>query len=386
MKHSSIKYLPQAQEKYYLKEYEEILRQSPGVKHLEALLLDSSLKSRTIPKIQYDIKCITCGKYKQIFRKNYSTTRELDGWENNKKEIKKNKVEKILQSIDEDNIYNLNTDIKKEPSLKEIEEKNIIRSKNNMCRLILSNEDQFKTFITLTFKENIKDIEKSNYEFQKFIRKIKRAFPSLIYIAVPEFQKNDKIHYHLITNIDYNNDFLINENISLKKLYQIKGENANLDEFKEENIILNDNEHMNDREVVLRLQNGVYHNTKKTFNHKTKSLKIFKTIKFWQNGFSNVMELNGLCQGNIAGYMAKYMMKDLDNRLFGKKRYFYSQNVIKPQISYLDSSNDIDKMIFSLDLQNSEVKFFKRYKDVFNNEIDFIELKSDNDFIDVLKK
>ena len=34
---------------------------------------------------------------------------------------------------------------------------------------------------------------------------------------------------------------------------------------------------------------------------------------------------------NIIGYLSKYMTKDIDNRLFGKRRYLYSQNLVKPK-------------------------------------------------------
>lgn len=349
-------------------------------------ILDSSLKSRTIPKICYDIKVIKCGKYKQYFKKNYKTIRQLDGWEIEKNK-NNNKLNEILNcSIDENELFNKSTEIKKEISNKEIDVKNLQRSKNNMCRLIYANEEKFKSFITLTFEEDMRDIEKANIEFQKFIRKIKRVYHKFCYVAVPEFQKNERIHYHLITNIDYNDILVINENIALKKLKNTLGNKFNIDDFREENIKLKKNEKINDRDVVLRLQDGEYHNTKKTFNHKTKSYKIFKTIKFWNNGFSNVMKLNLICGNNIAGYMAKYMLKDLDNRLWGKKRYFFSQNLEKPVISYLDSSNEIDMFIFNLELENCEIKYQKNYKDKFENDIEFYEIKSDDGFISYLKK
>lgn len=351
------------------------------VKDLGTLILDSSLKSRTIPKKDYDIKCVQCGEYRQYFKTNIVNTHSEKGWEKDKNEIKNKKVFEIIKNIENDDLFDKEVKILKEPTIKQIEQKNIVRSKNNMCRLILANECVFKTFITLTFREKVKDIEVANYEFQKFIRKIKRGFPDLLYIAVPEFQKNERIHYHLITNIDYNNDFLINENIALKELYQKIGNKANIEEYKEENIVLNEEEHMNDRKIVLRFQDGEWHNTKKTFNHKTNSYKIFKTIKYWNNGFSNVMKLDLLCGNNIAGYMAKYMMKDLDNRLFGKKRYFFSQNLVKPQIFYLNSNDKMDLFIFENDLKTSELKFSKNYKDKFENDIEFYEIKSSNGFI-----
>ena len=381
--YQDIKKLSYNEEKYYTKEYLSIKSKSEEFEKLERSLLDSSLISTTIPKIEYDIKVITCGKYRQYFKKNIKITRSVNGYEKDKKEENILKLRKILNDIDEDNIFNLDTSINKEPTLKQIEEKNIIRSKNNMCRLILANEDKFTTFITLTFADNITDITYANREFNKFISKIKRVFPELLYVAVPEFQKNERIHYHLLTNITYSNDFLINENISMKKLYHKFGANVNLEQFYEENIILKEDENLNDREIVLRLQDGIYENTKQTYNWKTKQLKTFKTIKYWNNGFSNVMKIDLLCgdKCNIARYMSKYMMKDLDNRLFGKKRYFYSQNLEKPVISYLDSSNSLHKWLFESDINNSNIKYQKTYKDTFDNDIEFYEIQSDKEFV-----
>lgn len=70
------------------------------------------------------------------------------------------------------NIVTVNTDylVKKENLNKErkIELKNILRSKFQLQRLVKSNEDIFKTFITLTFADNIQDIAKANKCFKNW--------------------------------------------------------------------------------------------------------------------------------------------------------------------------------------------------------------------------
>jgi len=82
------------------------------------------------------------------------------------------------------------------------------RAKKNLRRLINSNVGQYgkeftAKFLTLTFKENIKDLDKANYEFEKFIKRLnyhcfgtKKA--NLKYTCVVEFQKRGAIHYHVI--------------------------------------------------------------------------------------------------------------------------------------------------------------------------------------------
>lgn len=376
MKHSSKHYFSRNVERYYIENFMDSIEQT-DVKRPGALILDSSLKSATFPKKRYNIKVIKCGKYKQFYVYNYTKTKQEVGWEINKKEPT-DKVLKMLYTI-EDDLYNKNTVIKKQSSLKQIEERNLIRAKNNMCRLILTNEDKFKTFITLTFSSHITDISIANHEFHKFIAKIKRVFPQLLYVAVPEFQKNGRVHYHFISNISYDNDVVINENISLKELYHKYGNTVNLEPYKEQNIKLSNDENMNDRKIVLRLQDGKWENTKKTYNKKTKNYKIFKTIKYWNNGFSNIMPLNLLCGQNISGYMSKYMLKDIDNRLFGKKRYFFSQKLEKPSVYYLSTDNDIENFVYKTEISTNLIKYQKTYKDKFENSIDFFEIESSED-------
>ncbi len=77
---------------------------------------------------------------------------------------------------------------------------NLRRSKQKLIRLINSNSD-FKTFLTLTFEENLTDLSVANKFFDRFIKRLRYFYPSLKYVAVPEFQKRGAVHYHLLTNI-----------------------------------------------------------------------------------------------------------------------------------------------------------------------------------------
>ena len=124
------------------------------MKHPAVLLLDSSLISTTNKKI-YTHKIIQCGDYYYVY--NYYD-----------KKIKKDKNMEKMST----NIVTVNTDylVKKENLNKErkIELKNILRSKFQLQRLVKSNEDIFKTFITLTFADNIQDIAKANKCFKNW--------------------------------------------------------------------------------------------------------------------------------------------------------------------------------------------------------------------------
>ncbi len=377
-----INYMKRTSKEYiYGREYEENLRlykesrldrlnNEPG--HLATLLLDSSLITETIPKIYYDYKIINCGEYIQVYKRKIKILRNASNEyepNNYKKEIKL--LNKMKSEFDIDNLKKIHDDSYDE-KYKKIDIKNIYRSKNNMCRLIMTNNKEFKTFITLTFSEDMRDIKVANNEFHKFMIKLRRKYNNLKYVSVLEFTKKNRIHYHMITNIDYNNDILINENISLKKLYNKINKKTIV--IKENIYIKSDIKNkINDFDICLRKNNNKWENTKKTYNYKSKNNKVFKTIKYWNEGFSNVLNLNEICGNNVSAYMSKYMTKDIDNRLFGFRKYSYSYNLDRPVIEYLDSSNEIDKFKIDLEFDN-EVKYFNKYKDSFGNEVEFYEI------------
>lgn len=62
---------------------------------------------------------------------------------------------------------------------------------------------QLNKFLTLTFKENITDLDFAHYEFDKFIKRVKTRVKGVQYIAVLEFQKRGAIHFHLLCNFPY---------------------------------------------------------------------------------------------------------------------------------------------------------------------------------------
>lgn len=78
----------------------------------------------------------------------------------------------------------------------------INRTRTLIRRIVNSNKD-FRKFVTLTFKENVIDIEYANRIFSKFIMRLKYRNPNVKYLAVIEFQNRGAIHYHIVMNIDY---------------------------------------------------------------------------------------------------------------------------------------------------------------------------------------
>lgn len=378
MKRTSHNYLSRIEEAYAFSAYEEFLidngkikenqtykdflfdekMERLGVKHLDALLLDSSLISTTQNK-KYYLKVIDCGKYKQVYYYNDLKIKKDKNIEKNKK-------------IDTTYLFK-KENINKKEDKKYIELKNLNRSKFKLERIIKANEDVFKTFITLTFEDEVIDIEKANKRFRYWRDTFQRNYKDFKYVCVPEFQKNGKVHYHMLTNVDYHDSIFINENMSyLNLLNKLNKNKYKLINYKVGVVIIDKEIKLNDLAIALRKQNKKWENTKKTYNYKTKQNKVFKTIKYWSNGFSNVSNMENI---NIVGYLTKYMTKDIDNRLFGKKRYLNSLNLIIPKEYYLDFENDIEFLYYLDFVNNSEITYKKDYLNVFEEQINFIEYK-----------
>ena len=343
-----------------------IYNKSNNKSNLASLLLDSSLIFQSQIEM-YDTKIIQCGEYIQVYK--YQRRKDKK-----KKNIEKVKEEKNffydITKVDTDDLEKIKE--KKEEKkviVNKIEERNIKRSKFQLQRLVKSNENIFKTFITLTFAnfekikidnkdlyywlcpniiinfdytiikqnnyvsifdsfdfnkkiENYTSIKKANEKFNiwhsNFKKRLKNDFK---YVCVPEFQKNGTVHYHLLTNINYTDFDLLSKDE--KKIFK-----------------------------------------------RGKGWQIFRTVNSWKYGFSNVIDLKNI---NIVGYISKYMTKDIDNRLFSKHRYFYSRGLLKPSVLYIDSSvNNRLTKILDLDYYKS---YCNNYTDLNGEIIEFIEYK-----------
>lgn len=294
-----------------IKDYEN----AEGVKRPGALLLDSSLITAT-NKVEYDMKIVQCGDYVQVykFRRKKLVDKDLELLEDSKKD----KIE-----FDELNLFK-EENLKTKDNLKTIEYKNITRSKFQMERLIKTNENVFKTFITLTFAENITDINVANKKFHIWRTYMKKVNKEFLYVAVPEFQKRGAVHYHLLINIDYTNFDCLS---------------------KEE---------------------------RKIWDRNDKKWQIGRDVKGWSYGHNMAIDLKDM---NVATYLSKYMTKDIDNRLYGHRRYLNSQNLNKPHESYIDLSNIKHYEYFDKILKEKEVVYTNSYVDYFGDEVNFFEFK-----------
>lgn len=78
------------------------------------------------------------------------------------------------------------------------------RARNYVKRKANANP-QLNKFLTLTYKENMTDVNKARKDFDKFVKRVKTRYKDFSYIAVPEFQKRGALHFHLLCNLPFVN-------------------------------------------------------------------------------------------------------------------------------------------------------------------------------------
>ena len=157
-------------------------------------------------------------------------------------------------------------------------EVSLMRARRDLRRIVNANIDQWGDdvtckFVTLTFKDNVKDLDLANYEFEKFIKRLNykvygKSCSKLKYSVVPEFQERGAVHYHVI-------------------FYNLPYTKADVIE------------------------------------------------KVWGNGFIKINKIDDI--DNVGAYICKYLTKsNYDCRLMGRKSYFNSRGLKKPIEVFLD--------------------------------------------------
>lgn len=206
------------------------------------------------------------------------------------------------------------------------------RARNNIIRLANSNPD-LTTFITLTYKENFKDLKKSKSHLNYFFKKLMKYYKGLKYLYVLEFQERGAIHYHLLCNLSI--------------------------EFK--------TSHRGRKSQIQR------------------EYEKWFAKAFWSNrGFVDIRNLESEGNDNAGKYIATYLVEDLIGLdLQGNKCFGYSRNLEKPRIELLDTDEGIEEI----------VKIYKNYKVTYTSTYEIVyvdsngnERKSSVDYIDLYYK
>src|SRR5690606_33032651 len=148
-------------------------------------------------------------------------------------------------------------------------------ARNLTRRLALMNFGQSDTFITLTYPnerhltEN--DIEIADNDFKKFMQRFNYRYGKVKYLAVREFTKIGRIHFHLLT--DWKPDV------------------------------------HNETEI--------------------RELEVEFAKKVWKHGFVDIKVMTEV--DNIGAYLIKYMTKDVSQEAFkGHKAYLCSKGLERP--------------------------------------------------------
>lgn len=80
--------------------------------------------------------------------------------------------------------------------------KTAARARRHVRRIINANP-QLNKFLTLTYAENMTDIDRARKELDNFFKRLKRQFPRFAYVCVIEFQKRGAVHFHLLCNLPF---------------------------------------------------------------------------------------------------------------------------------------------------------------------------------------
>lgn len=216
------------------------------------------------------------------------------------------------------------------------------RSRNALYDICRCNEFQY--FATWTFDpkkvERLNDriVKRKFTQFQNYLRK---KFPQMYYVAVPEYHKDGGLHFHLLIG------------------------GVTMDELKA---------------VPARYE-------KRKGRHKKGDL-IFKNghqifnVTRWKLGYST---LSVIANGEASKhYICKYISKQhYDDRFFNKRRYYVSKNIKRPTIEKwytkpeecLQGIDDNIYIVDYLDLSNRYVVLSSDGNGIVNTEMNMPEVK-----------
>lgn len=186
------------------------------------------------------------------------------------------------------------------------------RARQEVRRIVNANVgaygEQFTAkFLTLTFGDNVTDLDQAHYEFKKFIQRMNYLIfgvksGNLRYTAVVQFQERGAVHYHVIIyNIPY--------------------------------------------------------------------VKWKKIERTWRNGHIWINKIDDV--DNVGAYVCRYMTKEVDDeRLRGRKCYFNSRGLFKPiviedekKVEMIKRSLPIEKRTVSVAYENDHtgVTIYEQY-------------------------
>jgi len=109
-------------------------------------------------------------------------------WRDIEEQVEKRKDEKARAL---ENPYKLTDEEKHQANI----DRSMRRSKANIRRKCMAAGLDY--LLTLTYRENVTDLERSFSDLARFIRLVRKSNKSFKYVAVAEYQKRGAVHFHL---------------------------------------------------------------------------------------------------------------------------------------------------------------------------------------------
>ena len=168
-------------------------------------------------------------------------------------------------------------------------------------------------FVTLTFEDNVRDIDKADRKLKYFIKKLREEYGEVSWIGVRELQKKrNVIHYHLLLK----NETILN--------------------------------YFNYNKIKPPIKKGKYY----VGCEKQKEYERFIQSKFWKYGFVKWMKINFV--DDTGAYLCKYMSKgDIEEMKWLENRRLILKSADIKKITALDYNQNRD--LYDLLIKNIKV-------------------------------
>lgn len=169
------------------------------------------------------------------------------------------------------------------------------------CLYDVLRANQWKYFITLTFGDPDRiDDQYCRDQFSKWRKQMRESFPSMYYVAVPEYHERGSIHYHIVVG-------------GVTGAYLGLVDSGRVLHFGK---------------AWLRqdfIDRGF------AFDEKIGEGATIYNVGAWKCGFSTATEIRS--SAAVSNYVSKYLTKnDIDPRFFNKRRFYTSHNCNRPQV------------------------------------------------------
>ena len=194
--------------------------------------------------------------------------------------------------------------------------------RDKIRQLVTMNFDSGSKFVTLTYRDGNKtDVKQCNKDFKTFIQRLKYQYPELLYLAVIEFMKNGRIHYHMICNLPY---------IPNKQLNYIWGHGF---------VRINRIEKVdNVGAYIVKYMTTDFDDKRlmglKAYNHSKGLQKPVEYVSWEPSDFNRTMALKEFLQKNTPSYTAMYESENAGQIIYSqynmKRIKYQSQDIVSP--------------------------------------------------------